>query len=84
MKRISWKEFRETGLFQFANSVLHVFGMAIVISVKDGEVVDVYPARVAFRGFTNEDNDEMHVKIADYLAKESGNFPDEIKNEQLS
>ena len=29
----SWQEFRETGLFWFVNSILHVFGWVLVVDV---------------------------------------------------
>ena len=52
---ITWKEFSESGLLFYINQILHVFGIAIVTDVDDaGNITDVYPARVTFRGFGDE------------------------------
>lgn len=52
VEKKGWKEFRDTGLLWFINSILHLFGWAIVIAInEDGEITDAYPARVKFRGF---------------------------------
>jgi len=75
-----WEEFRETGLFMFINTVLHAFGWAIVCKINaNGNILNVYPARVKFRGFDNEDQSEMHTRIANYLKDNAPNFPEEIK-----
>lgn len=39
----SWTEFRETGLFHFVNSFLHLFGWAIVLSEEDDGSTEVFP-----------------------------------------
>lgn len=69
IEKRTWEEFRETRLLQFANTLLHVFGWAIVLNMKDGVVTDVYPARVKFRGFDEKNNAEMYVKLSEYMAK---------------
>jgi len=52
MERKTWKEFQDTKLLWWINRILHTFGWAIVLIVEeDGSISDVYPARVAFRGF---------------------------------
>lgn len=82
----SWDEFRKTGLFMFVNTILHAFGWALVVEVdnykelgEDAPVSKCYPARVKFRGFGEEDQTQMHERIADYLADISKDFPEEIK-----
>lgn len=68
--RKSWDEFRKTGLFMFANTILHAFGWAIVVEVNDkNEVTEAFPARVKFRGFSDTDTEEMHKKIGNYLSE---------------
>ena len=47
----TWKEFRDTGLLWFINTILHAFGWSIVIEYENVEITDCYPARVKFRGF---------------------------------
>lgn len=83
VKPKTWDEFRGTGLFMFVNTILHAFGWALcadVAKVGDKEVVTkCYPSRVRFRGFSSEDQDEMHTRIADHLANQAPNFPEEIK-----
>ena len=75
----SWDEFRQTGLFMFVNTILHVFGWALVVQVdydkekqiETGFVKDCKPARIKFRGFSESDQDEMHKRIGSYLAQNS-------------
>lgn len=75
VEKKSWDEFRRTGLFMFINTILHVFGWALVVDVdydketktETSDVKSCYPARVKFRGFAEEDQDEMHKKLAGYL-----------------
>jgi hypothetical protein len=63
----SWDEFRNTGLLWFTNTILHVFGWAIVIDVNDNKVVSAYPARVKFRGFNEDSNSEGYEKVSQYM-----------------
>lgn len=65
----TWQDFRETGLFMMINTILHAFGWAMVVMTDDetGEVIRCFPARVKFRGFNEDDQDEMHKRIAGYL-----------------
>lgn len=69
----TWQEFRDTGLFLFINSILHVFGWCIIVEVdkKTNSITDAYPARVKFRGFSEDDYDEAHKKIGSYLKDNS-------------
>ena len=81
IEKKEWKEFRKTGLFMFINTILHAFGWVLVLNVDDesGEITGVFPARTKYRGFDVEDQNEMHIKIADYLSENAGNFPKEIE-----
>jgi hypothetical protein len=60
--RRSAKEFRETGLLWFINSILHMFGWAIVWNNDE-----IYPARVKYRGFEVEVNDKGYINVTKYL-----------------
>ncbi len=66
----SWMEFKNTGLLFLINQLLHAFGWAIVISVEDDEI-EVYPARVDFRGFSEEASNTNYRKISKYLLDNS-------------
>jgi hypothetical protein len=70
VEKKSWDEFRQTGLALFINSILHVFGYAIVFDIDEesGLVKDCYPARVKFRGFDDQSVSESHKNISNYLA----------------
>jgi uncharacterized protein YfbU (UPF0304 family) len=64
----SWKEFRETGLLWFINTILHMFGWAIVVNINDkNEIIETYPARVKFRGFDENSNTEGYIKVTKFL-----------------
>jgi hypothetical protein len=67
VKEKSLREFRESGLFWLVNSTLHVFGWALVMDMEDGEYVRMYPARVKFRGFTEQINTDGYIKVSKYL-----------------
>lgn len=63
-----WKEFRESGLLWWINMILHTFGWAIVFEFNvAGEMIEVYPARVKFRGFDEKSNSEGYKKVSEYI-----------------
>ena len=88
-ERRSWCEFRKSGLLWFINSILHLFGWAIVFEFCDGagtfnddmELRDVYPARVKYRGFSEIDNSEGYEKVTKYLSENIGDLLKEAKDE---
>lgn len=84
--RKSWKEFRESGLLWWINTILHTFGWAIVVYFDEGsqEVIDVYPARVKFRGFSSESNEEGYRKVSKYLSDNSHDLLFESQESRLS
>lgn len=50
------------------NMILHTFGWAIVvIENKAGEVINAYPERVNYRGFSEEVNTEGYIKVSRYI-----------------
>lgn len=64
----TWDEFRESGLMWFVNNILHLFGWAIVVNVDDNnKCTNAYPARVKFRGFSEDINTEGYIKVSNYL-----------------
>lgn len=67
VKKKSWNEFRDTGLVVFINQFLHIFGWAIVFEEIDGEVRDIYPAKVSFKGFSELDTDEAYSKLSRHI-----------------
>jgi hypothetical protein len=69
--KIDWNEFRETGLFRFVNSFLHIFGYVIVIEVgDDGKVNSVYPAKTIWRGFPQEAMTNSYIKVAELMHRD--------------
>lgn len=67
VKEKSWEEFRDSGLLWWVNTILHMFGWAIVYEVENGKVKRVIPARVKYRGFGEEQNTEGYIKVSEYL-----------------
>lgn len=64
----SWKDFKETGLLWFINTILHTFGWAICVDVNsNGVITNAYPARVTFRGFSEESNTNGYINVSRYL-----------------
>lgn len=81
--RKSWNEFKNNGLLWLINSILHVFGWAIVIVINDsGEITDAYPARVRFRGFTEEINTAHYINISKYLKENADELYKEACDEE--
>ena len=57
------------GLLWWINRSLHLFGWALIIESNDttNEIVDVYPAKVDYRGFTEEVEDIGFEKMETFL-----------------
>jgi len=64
VKKITGKEFRESGALWFVNSILHLFGMAITWNPDTDELK---ASIVKFRGFAEKNNDEGYKKLSNYL-----------------
>lgn len=62
-----WEEFRDAGLVWFVNMILHLFGWALVVKMKDGHIVSVYPMRTSLRGFGPAINSNGYIKVTKYL-----------------
>jgi len=79
--RKSWIEFKESGLLWFINKTLHLFGWSIVLERDNntGEIVDAYPARVTFRGFTEESNTNGYKRVTEYLQENINDISKDIE-----
>lgn len=75
----SWQEFREAGLLWWVNRALHLFGWSIAVEVEDGEVVDVYPGHVTYRGFSEEDEKDGFKKLTKHLAEEAAQLVEDVE-----
>jgi hypothetical protein len=72
VKRRTWYQFRKIGLLWWVNRILHMFGWAIVFQYDNknkGALVDVYPARVKYRGFTEKLETKGFKNVSRYLKK---------------
>ena len=70
MEEKTWEEFRESWLLWFVNTILHLFGWAIVVFKNDnGEIEKVSPARVNWRGFSEESNDKGYKNVTKFLSE---------------
>lgn len=72
--KISWEEFRDSGILWWINMILHTFGLAIVFEMDGKSIKDVYPARVKFRGFGEKINTEGYIRVSKYLLNNSEDF----------
>ena len=63
----TWKEFRDTGLLWWINTQLHMFGWALVFEYDGKENLNVYPARVKFRGFGTKQVEDGYQMVSKYL-----------------
>ena len=78
----SWEEFRDSGLLWFINTILHTFGWAIVVEMDKGEIIRCYPARVKFRGFSEERNTEGYKQLSTYMYQNSGELISEAYDDE--
>lgn len=69
IRKTEWKEFHNTGLLFYINTILHVFGWCLVFEMEHGEILNVYPARTEYRGFAEDTQEEEYIKISEYLAE---------------
>lgn len=68
VNRKSWQDFRESGLLWFINTILHLFGWAIMCDTDEsGNAIAGCPARVPFRGFKEDSNSKGYIKVSKYL-----------------
>ena len=81
IRRKTWSEFRNTGLLWFINHILHLFGWAIVCDMdpKTKKIIEVYPARVKFRGFSEDHNTNGYMKVTNYLKENIEELEKEVQ-----
>ncbi len=78
----TWKEFRETGLLLIINQILHIFGWAIVYILEDDKILEVYPARVKFRGFKEDSTERAYIKVSQYMKDNAEELFDEVLEDE--
>ena len=74
------QEFRESGMLWFINNLLHIFGWAVVIEMKDDKAIRMYPARVKFRGFSEDNNTEGYIKVSEYMKENAAELLEEANS----
>ena len=67
IEKKTWEDFREQGLLWWINTILHLLGWAIVVDIDKGVIVEVYPARVRFRGFGLKDTEDGYRKVTAFM-----------------
>lgn len=77
----SWKEFRDSGMLWWINMILHTMGWAIAYNFDDdGNISDVFPARVKYRGFSDKNNSEGYIKVSKYMKDNAAELLEEAEN----
>ena len=69
MEKKTWEEFRDCKMLWWINMILHTFGWAIVTEFEDGKITSVYPARVKFRGFDEENNTNGYIGVSKFMVE---------------
>ena len=70
VEKKTWDEFRATGLPVFINGLLHIFGWAICFDIDDkGKCIGAYMARVRYRGWDEQSQEDAHIKLAKYMVE---------------
>ena len=69
IEKKTWKEFRDCGMIWWINMIMHTFGWAIVVDVdsETGDVTNAYPARVKFRGFSENISTQGYQKVSKFI-----------------
>lgn len=80
VSKITWEEFKDSGILWWINMILHTFGLAIVLDMEDGEIKDVYPVRVKYRGFDEKINTEGYIKVSKCIDENSKEILKEVRN----
>lgn len=85
IQKRTWKEFRENGLLWYVNSLLHVFGWAIVVECeKDSEIpIAIYPVRTKYRGFSQGVNFGGMYALTKYMKKNADSLIADMKGEDF-
>lgn len=82
IEKKTWKEFRDSGLLWFVNTILHLFGWAITVEIEKGKIINVYPVRTKFRGFDMKTNDKGYIKVTEYLKENIDDLIKEVKDDE--
>ena len=80
VEKKTWKEFRDAGFLWWINMILHTFGWAICIDIDNGEITDVYPSRVKYRGFIKSCNTDGYIKVSKYMKENADVLLEESEN----
>lgn len=76
----SWEEFRNSGFLWWINMILHTFGWAIVTEMENGKILNVYPARVKYRGFEEKYNTNGYIKVSQFMRDNAKELLDEAED----
>lgn len=81
VKEKSWDDFRKSGALWMVNNLLQVFGWSIVIEVdqETDTVINVFPGRVKYRGYTLDTSHKNCIRLAAYMKENA----DDLLNEAL-
>lgn len=61
--------------------IFHTFGWAICIEKDEGKIIDVYPARVGYRGFPDRINTREYIKVNRYMKENSEELYNEAREQ---
>lgn len=68
VEKRTWEEFKDTKLLWWVNRSLHLFGWAIILEVDNNkEIINAFPAKVSFRGFSEDIEASNFVTLTNYL-----------------
>lgn len=80
VEKKDWKEFKDSGMLWWINTILNTLGWAIIFEYdEDKNIINVYPARVKFRGFSERVNTEGYIKVSKYINDNSKDLLNESK-----
>jgi len=79
IEKRTWEELQDVGLLWWINRALHLFGWSIVFCYDErGKLLDVYPAKVKFRGFDDKTEEDGYLRLTNYMSKNGGRLVKDI------
>ena len=84
IEKRTWNEFKDNGFLWLINSILHLFGWCICLECDEStkEILNAYPARCKFRGFSEDINTQNYNKLTKYLNENSNELLKDFVMEQ--
>lgn len=78
----TWREFQNAGMLFLCNNLLMAFGWSLVFNLDKatGMIMSCYPARVKFRGFSNDVTVKGYKLLGNYISENAEALKEEANS----